>query len=51
MLYLRPLYTALVQGPGQEEDKVFAKRLFSEARECYHPIAQAVVESIFSKHL
>lgn len=51
MKYLRPLYTALVQGPGKEEDKVFAKRLFSEARECYHPIAQSVVQSIFAKHI
>ncbi|KAF7811456.1 leukotriene A-4 hydrolase-like protein [Senna tora] len=52
MKYLRPLYTALVQAPSKEEDnKVFAKRLFQEARECYHPIAQSVVESIFAKHL
>ena len=51
MKYLRPLYTALVQGKGREEDKVFAKRLFSEARELYHPIAQGVVESILAKHL
>ncbi|XP_054786413.1 leucine aminopeptidase [Prosopis cineraria] len=51
MKYLRPLYTALVQGSGKEEDKVFAKRLFSEARELYHPIAQGVVESILAKHL
>ncbi|KAL1295587.1 hypothetical protein HN51_056446 [Arachis hypogaea] len=49
MKYLRPLYTALVK--GSEEDKVFAKRVFSEARECYHPIAQSVVVSIFSKHM
>ncbi|KAI4373032.1 hypothetical protein MLD38_011201 [Melastoma candidum] len=51
MKYLRPLYTALVQGPGREEEKIFAKRVFSEAREGYHPIAQGVVESILSKHL
>ncbi|KAI4357106.1 hypothetical protein L6164_001075 [Bauhinia variegata] len=51
MKYLRPLYTALVQGTGKEEEKAFAKRLFSEARDCYHPIAQGVVESIFAKHL
>ncbi|KAI8029240.1 Leucine aminopeptidase [Camellia lanceoleosa] len=51
MKYLRPLYSALVQGVGKEEEKVFAKRVFSEARDCYHPIAQGVVESIFSKHL
>lgn len=51
MKYLRPVYSALVQGVGKEEEKVFAKRVFSEARDCYHPIAQGVVESIFSKHL
>lgn len=51
MLYLRPLYTALVKGNGKEDDKVFAKRIFSEARECYHPIAQGVVEAIFSKYI
>ena len=51
MKYLRPLYTALVQGTGKDEQKIFAKRVFAEARESYHPIAQGVVESIFSKHL
>ena len=51
MKYLRPLYTALVQGTGKEEEKILAKRVFAEARECYHPIAQGVVESIFAKHL
>ncbi|GMY08683.1 leucine aminopeptidase [Fagus crenata] len=51
MKYLRPLYTALVQGTGKEEEKIFAKRVYSEARDCYHPIAQGVVESIFAKHL
>nr|XP_043613272.1 leucine aminopeptidase [Erigeron canadensis] len=52
MKYLRPLYTALVQGTTRkEEDKIFAQRVFAEARECYHPIAQGVVESILSKHL
>lgn len=51
MKYLRPLYTYLVQGPGKEEEKIFAKRVFGETRACYHPIAQGVVESILSKHL
>ncbi|XP_027367344.1 leucine aminopeptidase [Abrus precatorius] len=51
MKYLRPLYTSLVNSSGNEDDKVFAKRLYSEARECYHPIAQGVVEAIFAKHL
>ncbi|CAM8910717.1 unnamed protein product [Rhodiola kirilowii] len=51
MKYLRPLYTALAQGAGKEEEKILAKRVFKEARDCYHPIAQGVVESILSKHL
>lgn len=51
MKYLRPLYTALVQGNGRQEEKIFAKRVFTEARDCYHPIAQGVVESIFAKHM
>ncbi|GMN51192.1 hypothetical protein TIFTF001_020344 [Ficus carica] len=51
MKYLRPLYTALIQGNGKEEEKILAKRVFLEARDTYHPIAQGVVESILSKHL
>ncbi|XAR56104.1 Leukotriene-A(4) hydrolase [Bertholletia excelsa] len=51
MRYLRPLYSVLVQGNAKEEEKVLAKRLFSEACDFYHPIAQGVVESILSKHL
>ena len=51
MKYLRPLYTALVQGTGKEEERILAKRVFAEARECYHPIAQGVVESIFAKYM
>ncbi|KAK8546176.1 hypothetical protein V6N13_067403 [Hibiscus sabdariffa] len=51
MKYLRPLYRALVQGAGKEEEKILAKRVFAEARECYHPIAQGVVESILAKHI
>ncbi|KAL8162189.1 hypothetical protein V2J09_013678 [Rumex salicifolius] len=54
MKYLRPLYTALVKGGNgkeEEEEKVLAKRVFAEARDTYHPIAQGVVESILSKHL
>ncbi|XAR72080.1 Leukotriene-A(4) hydrolase [Bertholletia excelsa] len=50
MKYLRPLYVELVQGGGKEEE-MFAKRVFSEARVGYHPIAQSVVESIFAEHL
>lgn len=51
MKYLRPLYTALVQGTGKEEEKILAERVFAEARDCYHPIAQGVVASILAKHL
>lgn len=51
MKYLRPLYTCLVQGNGKEEEKVLAKRVFAEAKECYHPIAQGVVEAILSRHV
>ncbi|XP_016461560.2 leucine aminopeptidase [Nicotiana tabacum] len=53
ILYLRPLYTALVQGegPGKEEDTAFARRVFSEACDCYHPIAHAVIESTLAKHV
>jgi leukotriene-A4 hydrolase len=51
MKYLRPLYTTLVQGPGKEEEKILAERVFAEARDCYHPIAQGVVASILAKHL
>ncbi|OIT00314.1 PREDICTED: leukotriene A-4 hydrolase homolog [Nicotiana attenuata] len=51
ILYLRPLYTALVQGAGKEEDRVFARRVFSEACDCYHPIAHAVIEATLAKHV
>lgn len=51
MKYLRPLYTLLVQGAGNLEEKILAKRVFTEARDSYHPIAQSVVESILSKNL
>lgn len=50
MKYLRPLYIVLVQGAGKDEEKILAKRVFAEARDSYHPIAQGVVESIFAKH-
>ncbi|KAM3303239.1 leucine aminopeptidase [Capsicum chacoense] len=50
MKYLRPLYTTLVQGAGKEEEKVFARRVFTEACDCYHPIAQGVAEAILAKH-
>lgn len=49
--YLVPLYTALVEGAGKEEEKILAKRVFAEARETYHPIAQGVIETILSKHI
>uniref|UniRef100_A0A1J3CPB3 Leucine aminopeptidase n=1 Tax=Noccaea caerulescens TaxID=107243 RepID=A0A1J3CPB3_NOCCA len=50
MKYLRPLFTALAQAGGNEE-KQLAKKVFEEARETYHPIAQGVVESILSKYI
>ncbi|KAK4366543.1 hypothetical protein RND71_014423 [Anisodus tanguticus] len=50
MKYLRPLYTALVQGAGKDEEKVFARRVFTEACDCYHPIAQGVADAILAKH-
>lgn len=51
ILYLRPLYTALVQGARKEEDRAFARRVFSEACDSYHPIAQAVVEATLAKNV
>lgn len=51
MKYLRPLYTALVQGSGKEEERILAERVFAEACDFYHPIAKGVVASIFAKHL
>ncbi|GMG99372.1 hypothetical protein Nepgr_001212 [Nepenthes gracilis] len=51
MKYLRPLYTALARGTGKHEEKILAKRVFAEARDSYHPIARAVVESILARHL
>ncbi|KAG6402302.1 hypothetical protein SASPL_139180 [Salvia splendens] len=38
MKYLRPLYTALVQGAGRDGEKMFTRRIFSEACVGYHPI-------------
>ncbi len=43
MKYLKPLYTALAASP---ETKGRARALFEEVRASYHPIAQAVVESV-----
>ena len=43
MKYLRPLYRALLQGPGSAE---LASRCFERYRERYHPIARQVVESL-----
>lgn len=50
MKYLRPLYTALVQGAGRDGEKMFARRIFSEACAGYHPIAKGVVEAIFNQN-
>ncbi|XBH73967.1 hypothetical protein VPH35_100999 [Triticum aestivum] len=49
MKYLRPLYSSLARCSGEEE-KMLAKRIFSEAQEFYHPIARGVAESILLKH-
>lgn len=51
ILYLRPLYSALIQGDRKEEDRDFARRVFSEACDSYHPIAQAVVEATLAKNV
>jgi leukotriene-A4 hydrolase len=48
MKYLRPLYTALAK--CSDEGRMLARGIYAEARNCYHPIAQGVVESILSKH-
>eukprot|EP00252_Welwitschia_mirabilis_P020665 TRINITY_DN5103_c0_g1_i2.p1 TRINITY_DN5103_c0_g1~~TRINITY_DN5103_c0_g1_i2.p1 ORF type:complete len:152 (+),score=32.47 TRINITY_DN5103_c0_g1_i2:580-1035(+) len=48
MMYLRPLYSGLLNG-NCKEGKQVAKRIFKEARDLYHPIAQGVVESLFAK--
>ncbi|GLJ16503.1 hypothetical protein SUGI_0281790 [Cryptomeria japonica] len=47
MMFLRPLYTGLLQ--NNSEGKKFAGRVFEEARDSYHPIAQGVVESLICK--
>eukprot|EP01018_Ginkgo_biloba_P040261 Gb_30385 [translate_table: standard] len=44
--FLRRLYTCLLQS---EEGKKLAKRVYGEARDSYHPIAQGVLQNIFSK--
>nr|GLL23193.1 leukotriene A-4 hydrolase homolog [Ipomoea trifida] len=51
MKYLRPLYTALVQGDGREEEKAVARRIFSDACGGYHPIAKGIIEAILAKHV
>jgi len=48
MKYLRQLYPGLLQS-NLEEGKSFARRVFEEARDFYHPIAQGVVESLLTK--
>lgn len=50
MKYLVPLYRALVEGNGNEEEKILAKQVFAAARETYHPIAQGGIETILNKH-
>lgn len=46
-MFLRQLYTGLLQS-DLEEGKKFPRRVFEEAKDVYHPIAQGVVESLLS---
>jgi len=46
-MFLRQLYTGLLQS-DLEEGKKFPRRVFEEAKDVYHPIAQGVVESVLS---
>ena len=45
MKYLTPLYKGLIAG-GEKE---LAKKFFEEAKDKYHPVAQAVVAALFNK--
>ncbi|KAH9318524.1 hypothetical protein KI387_020293, partial [Taxus chinensis] len=49
MMFLRPLYTGLLQSSCGDEGKKLARKVFEEARNSYHPIAQGVIESLMSK--
>jgi len=41
--FLRPIYEKLVKNP---EDLAFARRVYARARNTYHPVSQATIDSI-----
>jgi leukotriene-A4 hydrolase len=41
--FLKPLYEKLARNP---EDLAFAKRIYAKARDTYHPVSQATIDSI-----
>ncbi|HEX6083029.1 MAG TPA: M1 family metallopeptidase [Thermoanaerobaculia bacterium] len=41
--FLKPIYEKLAKNP---EDLAFAKRIYSRARDTYHPVSQATIDSI-----
>jgi leukotriene A-4 hydrolase/aminopeptidase len=41
--FLRPIYEKLAKNP---EDLAFAKRIYSQARDTYHPVSQATIDTI-----
>ena len=41
--FLKPIYEKLAKNP---EDLAFAKRIYSQARDTYHPVSQATIDSI-----
>ena len=41
--FLRPIYGKLAKHP---EDLAFARRIYAKARETYHPVSQATIDSI-----
>lgn len=47
MKYLRPIYAGLLESTPDAKD--LAKRVFSEARSKYHPIAQSVIQGLLKK--
>ena len=47
MKYLKQLYVGLLKSDLEEGN--FARRVFEESRELYHPITQGVVESLLDK--
>ncbi|HYC91054.1 MAG TPA: M1 family metallopeptidase [Thermoanaerobaculia bacterium] len=41
--FLKPIYEKLARNP---EDLAFAKRIYAKARDTYHPVSQATIDSI-----